>query len=141
MNHKFLLPILFMGIYTLSFAQSKFIVEANTYFNSEKYCEGAEKCSVAYTKLTSKGNQAKKQKGDMAFKTGECYRLTDRFKEANEWYDRALLLDYQQVKPEVFYNNGEMLRMMGEFDKALTNFEEYKKLVPADVRGDVGIQS
>jgi len=130
-----------MGIYSLSFAQNKFIVEANTYFNSEKYCEGAEKCSVAYTKLSSKGNQAKKLKGDMAFKTAECYRLTDRFKEANEWYDRALLLDYQQVKPEVFYNNGEMLRMMGEFDKALANFEEYKKLVPADVKGDVGIQS
>ena len=141
MIHKFLLPILFMGIYSLSFAQNKFIVEANTYFNSEKYCEGAEKCSVAYTKLSSKGNQAKKLKGDMAFKTAECYRLTDRFKEANEWYDRALLLDYQQVKPEVFYNNGEMLRMMGEFDKALANFEEYKKLVPADVKGDVGIQS
>jgi hypothetical protein len=63
MIHKFLLPILFMGIYSLSFAQNKFIVEANTYFNSEKYCEGAEKCSVAYTKLSSKGNQAKKLKG------------------------------------------------------------------------------
>ena len=125
MRHKFILLIFFLGIYTLNHAQNKFIVEADVYFSSEKYCEGAEKCSIAYSKLSSKGNQAKKQKGDMAYKTAECYRYTDRFKEANEWYERALLLDYQQIKPEVYYNNGEMLRMMGEFDKALVSFDEY----------------
>jgi peptidoglycan-associated lipoprotein len=141
MNHKLLLLSFLVGTAFSTFAQSKAVAEADLYFNSGKYCEGAEKCRAAYTSLANKGNQAKKLKGEMAFKTAECYRFTDRFKEANEWYDRALLLDYQNVKPEVFYYNGEMLRMMGEFDKALKNYEEYKKIVPSDVKGEVGIQS
>jgi outer membrane protein OmpA-like peptidoglycan-associated protein/tetratricopeptide (TPR) repeat protein len=122
-----------------SVAQSKYIVEANDYYNRNMYCEGAAKCILAYSKIKKSGNQALKAKGDMAFKTAECYRMTDRFKDANEWYERALLLEYQKINPEIFYNNGEMLRMNGDFDKALKNFEEYKLLVPNDVRGDLAI--
>ncbi|MFN5911895.1 MAG: OmpA family protein [Bacteroidota bacterium] len=135
---------LFVGLSvwtTLAIAQSKVIVEAETYFRSEKYFEGAEKCSLAYFKLKRKGSLAKKQKADMAFKTGECYRFTERYREANEWYDRAIQLEYQELNPEVFYNNGEMLRTMGEFDKAIKNFEEYRKLVPSDPRTDVAVRS
>jgi len=141
MYYKFVLPLVFISLSWLSLAQNKFVLEADVYFKSEKYCEGAEKCSLAYSKLNRKGNQAKKMKADMAFKTAECYRFTDRFREANEWYDRALLLDYQEVVPEVHYYNGVMLQQMGEMEKAQKSFEEYKKLVPADTRGDVGIQS
>lgn len=122
-------------------AQSKVVLEAESYFRSEKYCEGAEKCSNAYTKLSRKGSYAKKQKADMAFKTAECYRMTERFREANEWYDRAILLDYFEVQPEVHFYNGEMLRMMGEFEKAVKSYEEYKKFVPSDTRADVAIRS
>lgn len=141
MYYKLVLSLVLVSLSWLSFAQNKYVIEAESYFASGKYCEGAEKCSLAYTKLTRKGNQAKKLKADMAFKTGECYRFTDRFREANEWYDRAILLDYQEVIPEIHYYNGEMLRMMGAFDKAQKSYEEYKKLVPGDSRADVGIQS
>lgn len=141
MCYKLVLSLVFVSLSWLSFAQNKYVIEADSYFASEKYCEGAEKCSLAYTKLTRKGNQAKKLKADMAFKTAECYRFTDRFREANEWYDRAILLDYQEVVPEVHYFNGEMLRMMGDFDKAQKEYEAYKKLVPSDTRTDVAIQS
>ena len=141
MYRNLIICLVFIGFTMVSNAQNKYVVEANSFFNSQKYCEGAEKCSLAYSKLTRKGDQAKKTKADMAFKTAECYRLTDHFLEANEWYDRALLLDYQDVNPEIFYYNGEMLRMMGEFEKAQKNYEEYLKLVPSDNRGEVGIQS
>jgi peptidoglycan-associated lipoprotein len=141
MNNYFLFPLVLLTFSFTSRAQNKYIQEAETYFKSEKYCEGAEKCALAYTKLKKKGNQAKRLKGDMAFKTAECYRYSDRFKEANEWYERAILLDYQEVSPEVYLNNGEMLRMMGEFEKALKSYEEYQKMVPSDKRSEVGIQS
>lgn len=141
MYYKLVLSFLFTGLTLVSCSVGKIIIEAETSYTSEEYCEGAEKCALAYTKLTRTGQQAKKMKAEMAFKTAECYRLTDRFREANEWYDRALLLDYQEVVPEIHYYNGEMLRMMGEFEKAMVSYEEYKKLVPSDSRGDVGIQS
>jgi outer membrane protein OmpA-like peptidoglycan-associated protein len=73
--------------------------------------------------------------------TAESYRLTERFREANEWYDRAILLDYQDIVPEVFLYNAEMLVMMSEFDKAKSNFEEYLKLVPNNERALAGIES
>ena len=141
MYYRLVLSFVFVSLTWLTYAQNKVVLEAQTSFDSGRYCEAAEKCGLAYTKMKRKGNQAKKLKADMAFKTAESYRFTDRFREANEWYDRALLLDYQEVVPEVLYYNGEMLRMMGDFDKALKNYEEYKKLVPSDERADTGIQS
>lgn len=141
MYRKIILSFTLSVFSLIAMAQSKVVLEAETYFRSEKYCEGAEKCSIAYTKLSRKGSYAKKQKADMAFKTAECYRMTERYREANEWYDRAILLDYQEVQPEVHFYNGEMLRMMGEFEKAVKSYGEYKKLVPSDTRADVAIRS
>jgi hypothetical protein len=59
MYYKFVLPLIFVSLSWLSFSQNKFVVEADGYFASGKYCEGAEKCKLAYSKLTRKGNQAK----------------------------------------------------------------------------------
>lgn len=141
MYYRLVFSFVFVGLTWFANAQNKVILEAQTSFESGRYCEAAEKCGLAYTKLKRKGNQAKRIKADMAFKTAESYRFTDRFRDANEWYERALLLDYQETVPEVLYYNGEMLRMMGDFDKALKNYEAYKKLVPEDSRAETGIQS
>jgi peptidoglycan-associated lipoprotein len=141
MYQKIAYSIAFIGLSLIGYSQSKVILEAETYYASEKYCEGAEKCSQAYNKLTRKGNMAKKQKADMAFKTAECYRMTERYREANEWYDRAVLLDYFEIAPEVHFYNGEMLRQMGEFDKAVKSYQEYQKLVPGDTRADIAMSS
>ncbi len=116
MHYKLVLSLVFIGLSWLSFAQNKYVLEAETFFISEKYCEGADKCSLAYTKLTRKGNQAKKIKADMAFKTAECYRFTDRVREANEWYERALLLEYPF--PEA-YSSIDWLSMTTEDDKLM----------------------
>ncbi|TNE70564.1 MAG: hypothetical protein EP333_10240 [Bacteroidetes bacterium] len=126
---------------TAVFGQGKFVVKARDAYNSERYSEASELCSTAYTKMTRKGRQAKKMKGEMAFMAAESYRLTERFREANEWYDRAIILDYQDIVPEVFLYNAEMLLMMSEFEKAKENFNEYLKLVPNNERALAGLES
>ncbi|MES2798887.1 MAG: OmpA family protein [Bacteroidota bacterium] len=141
MLKKLFLTLVLTVITVAAHAQSKVVLDAIASFQSEKYCEAADKCSLAYNKLSRKGKQAKKTKGDMAFKTAECYRMTERYREANEWYDRAVLLDYQDINPEVYFYNGEMLRMMGEYDKSILAYNEYKKLVPSDTRADIAIRS
>ena len=110
MYKKIALSLVFAATTLIYFAQSKIVLDAESYFISEKYCEAAEKCSQAYSKLSRKGNMAKKQKAGMAYKTAECYRFTERYREANEWYDRAILLDYQDIQPEVYFNNGDAER-------------------------------
>jgi outer membrane protein OmpA-like peptidoglycan-associated protein len=120
---------------------SRLYKEALTIFNNENYCEGAAKCENAYTMLARKGNKAKALKGDMAFKTAECYRMTERFRDARDWYEKCKLLDFQLENPKVLLYNAEMLQQMGEFEKAIKDLEAYKKLVPSDLLADVRIQS
>jgi peptidoglycan-associated lipoprotein len=140
MNFKLLFAVAFITVSSLSFGQ-KSVIKAREAFVSERFDEATELCSQAYTKLTRKGKQAKKKKGEMAYMTAESYRLTERFRDANEWYDRAILLDYFDVAPEVYLYNADMLRMMSEFDKAIENYKEYLKLVPNDPRAEAGIES
>ncbi len=141
MKIKVALAFFLMSFSTVVFAQTKQVAKAELAYASENYFESAKLCAEAYSKLTRKGKGAKKKKAEMAFKTAESYRLTERFREANEWYDRCLLLDYQMIAPEVYLHNGEMLLMMAEYEKAQENFEEFLKLVPGDQVALAGIES
>jgi peptidoglycan-associated lipoprotein len=141
MNFKLLFSLLFVSLSWVAQAQKNYVKEANEIYRDEKYCEGAEKCAFAYTKIVKKGASALKLKGDMAFKTAECFRQTENMKSAHEWYEKAILLKYHEVEPLVLLYNGEMLRIMGDFKKAKENFEAYKSVVPDDTRALVGLKS
>src|SRR5690606_1924677 len=134
MGNKIILTALLAGLSTITIAQPKVVLDAELMYQSQNFCEAADKCALAYTKLTRKGKTAKKTKADMAFKTAESYRQTERFKEAAEWYERAILLEYFNTNPLVYYYNAEMYRVLNEDDKATRNYQEYKKLVPGDGR-------
>lgn len=138
---KILVLSLFIVVCSVALAQRSYIREANEYFRNEKYCEAASKCEFAYGKITAKQDKARKQKGEMAFKAGECYRLTEKFADATDWYDKAILLRYYEVEPKVYLYNGEMYLAMGEFDVAKTNFNEFLKLVPGNERGESRLAS
>jgi len=141
MGNKIILTALLAGLSTITIAQPKVVLDAELMYQSQNFCEAADKCALAYTKLTRKGKTAKKTKADMAFKTAESYRQTERFKEAAEWYERAILLEYFNTNPLVYYYNAEMYRVLNEDDKATRNYQEYKKLVPGDGRAEVGLES
>ncbi len=128
--------ILLIGI-SFSFGQ-RAIVKAEKAFASENYAEAVNLCSAAYQKLSNKGKSAKRKKAEMAFKTAESYRMLERYKDANEWYDRAILLDVQEEKPEVYLYNADMLQMMGEHKKAIEMYDKYLALVPNDERAILG---
>lgn len=136
MNLRLLVTILFIAIGSSAMSQ-RVVQKANTAFKSENYALAAELCSDAYMKLS----RNKKKKGDMAYKTALCYRYTEKYKDAHEWFNRAILLDYQDVEPEVYLHNADMLVMMTEYEKAIENYESYLALVPGDERAKIGIES
>jgi outer membrane protein OmpA-like peptidoglycan-associated protein/tetratricopeptide (TPR) repeat protein len=136
-----LILFLFFATCSVVFAQKSYVGEAKEYFRNEDYCEGAAKCTYAYGKITPKQDRARKLKGEMAFKAAECYRFTEKFADATDWYDKAILLRYYEVEPKVYLNNGKMYLAMGEFEKAKENFGEYLKLVPGDAEGQQGMGS
>ena len=113
------------------------IRDAETAYKSENYSESSELCEKAYQKIENN----KKKKGDMAFKAAQSYRNIENPKEANNWFETCILLDYQEVEPEVHLFNGDALLMLGEFEKAKEQYELYQKIVPGDARADVGVKA
>ncbi len=129
------------GFSIVATAQSKYIKDANKKYASENYCEAVSRCELAYAKISRKGAGALKVKGDMAFKTAESYRNIENFKEAHDWYEKAILLKYYDVEPLVYYYNGEMLRQMAEFKLAKEQFQKYSNLVPSDEKASIALRS
>ena len=146
MNIKQLLTLVIIGISSLTQAQivmyvPKQVKLANIGYRNENYCAGAEICAKAFSKIERKGKSAIKIKADMAFKTAECYRQTENMKDAHEWYEKAILLKYQDRDPLVYFYNAEMLRALGEHKKAIANYNSYKELAPEDKRAEIGLRS
>ena len=128
MNYKFLFLLAFISNSLIGFSQ-KILQKAEVVYNSQNYATGVETLKQAYDNLAKKGGKAKDKKGDLAYKIAESYRLTESFKDANEWYNRAVDLEYFEVQPLVYFYNGEMLRTMGELDKAKKNYLLYYFLI------------
>lgn len=142
MRLKFSLILVILGLSTMAIAQPKVISKANEAYASENYATSAKLCQDAYQKLSRKGGaRAQKRKGDMAFKVAESYRHTERYKDAIDWYDRCLLLEYEQIQPEVLLYNAEMLTILRDYEKAIENYKAYLELVPGDERALAGIES
>ncbi len=141
MNVKTLILLVSLSISGLVSAQSKYIKDANSEFRSGNYFKAAEKCALAYSKIRRSGGSALDAKGDMAFKTAESFRNLEDFKQANDWYQRAILLKYQNKEPLVLLYNADMLRIMGDLKKAAEYYKEYQELVPTDTRAEVGLKS
>ena len=128
MNKNFTI-LLFLLCTSVLLAQStgpKYVREAYSSFEAGKYFEAIDKCQAAFTKLGSKGSL--KQKGDMAFKIAESYRLLERYESANEWLDVCVELKYFDINPDIYFLKGEALRKMGDFGKAEKSYSEFKKL-------------
>lgn len=141
MNIKKIILSGLLLVSAVSYGQTKQLKEANTTYRSENYCEAAEKCELAYSKIKRKSHGALKAKGELAFKTAECYRNVGNLKLAHEWYEKAILLKYQETEPLVLLYNGDVLLQMADYKNAMSNFNAYKALVPDDTRADVGIAS
>lgn len=141
MKFKIALSLFFIGIVTLASAQNSQITKARDKYKSEAYCEVQELGDKAYKSITRKGKQSLRLKGEMAFITANSFRFTEEYREANSWYDRAILLEYYEEVPELYLYNAEMLRMMTEYDKALEMYAEYLKLVPDSDEAKIGVES
>ena len=100
MNFKIFLFLSFICFSLSSFAQ-KYIEKAETAYKSQNYGTGVDVLKSSYETASRKGAKAKKYKGDLAYKIAESYRLTEKFKDANEWFERAILLEYFETEPLV----------------------------------------
>jgi len=140
MKIKYFLFLITLFIFSANFAQ-RYLQKAESAYRNQNFSEGIDICKETYDKIDRKGTKAKKHKGRMVFYIAESYRQTEAIKEASDWYEKAILLQYFDENPEIYFYNAEMLRMLGDIEKALKNYKKFKELKPEDKRADIGIDS
>ena len=130
-------------ISTVSYSQltRNYGKEADVLWESGKYILAADAYKKASAKMSVKNDNSRIIKARYAYLSGESYRLTHNFANAEEQYEVAILLKQYEVEPRVYYYLGQMQMAQGEHKKAEGNYKKYKDINPNDPFVDVRIQS
>jgi peptidoglycan-associated lipoprotein len=120
---------------TAALAQPKAVKEADRLYKNRDYYEALNSYKKALEKV--RGNKA--LKAELTFKQGLCYKMFNDTKKAEVWFAKAIKAKY--ANPEATLFLADMLRYNGKYDEALTEYEKYVKLNPADARGSKGVES
>ncbi len=108
--------------------------KADNAYNQANYIRATELYKKCYAKQKSAPVKA-----DIAFKTGESYRMMSNWKEASGWYEKAVA--GKSKDPMATWRFAESLQNTGRYDEAIAQFNAYKALAPEDGRTDGAIQA
>ena len=106
------------------FGQGK-LDRANKVFDAGGYYEAIDIYRNIYNDIADAS-----KKPFILYRIGESYRVIGNNRQAEIWFEKAIKKEYGD--PIVYLKYGDVLMIQEEYDKALAQFEEYKKLVPAD---------
>ncbi len=134
MERSNILVFIFLILLIPSFGQNKKLNNAEAAYQAGEYDVAVDLFKDVYQELTD--DEIKKE---ILFKISECYRITNRSRNAELWYRKAIRKEYSD--PIVYYYYAEALRMNEEFDEALEQYQKYHELVPDDPKGEKGITS
>ena len=115
-------------------AQSRKTRKAYDAFESGEYYEAIDLFKDAYTRTRERS-----EKAELNYMVAECYRLTNDPRNAESWYKKIAGKEF--ARPEAMLMFAESLRKNGKYEEAVEAYEEYRKMVPADARADMGIRS
>ena len=130
----FFVIILSFITHSLAFGQLSVYQKANEYYENGQYYEAIDRLRDAYSKVTDND-----LKDEITFQVAECYRRTHQPKKAEMWFKRTIQKEYPN--PLIYLYYADALKVNEKFDEAEENYRQYKKLIPNDPRGDIGIKS
>ncbi len=133
-NRVVIVFVLAFFVCSTAFSQNKRTKKADELFESGQYYLALQK----YTKLYEK-TRDKKQKGEIAFKAGECTRNLNIQQKAVGWYRKAIGGKYQNQYMNLYL--AEALRAIEKYDEALVEYQNFMKNMPDDPRGNNGAES
>lgn len=117
------------------YAQRNFAEEADRKFAFNQYYDALLLYKKAYTKVT--GNKIERAR--ILYQIGLCYIYIGDYKNAEASLKRVVAANYPD--PQVYLHYANVLKINEKYEEALMNYQEYKKRVPDDPRGDIGIES
>jgi peptidoglycan-associated lipoprotein len=133
LKNLFLTATFIFAAVATSNAQKNFFKDAEKAYNNGEYFAAIELYKKAYSKAP------KKSKSEILFKTAECYRRINDYKQAETYYDKTIKAKYPD--PIAILYLAEMKKMQEKYAEAITHFNNYKKEVPSDKRGEDGAKS
>ncbi|NOU16007.1 MAG: OmpA family protein [Bacteroidales bacterium] len=133
---NFILSILIV-LTGLSIAQGQTtkLQRADALFKAGAYFDAID----IYKPELEKIQQDKVELAKYLYKIATCYRLIGNARQAELWYQKAIMKNC--TDPKAFFYYAEMLKMGEKYDQALENYQKYKQLAPNDKLTDVGIRS
>lgn len=115
-------------------AQKNFSKDADKAYDNQEYFNAIELYKKAYTKIKKKDEKARN-----IFMTAECYRMINDNKQAEAWYIKAIKANYPDPKATLYLADAK--KAQEKYNEALIEYNNYKKLVPSDPRGEDGAKS
>jgi len=115
---------LIIGLSAIS--QDKIIKSANSDFKNLQY----QSAIKGYTKAWNKMKKNTTQKRRIAFKLGECYRLTNKPSDAIFWYSKVADKKLAWKNPGIFLHYADALRRVGNCEQAIVYYQKTSWKVP-----------
>ena len=115
-------------------AQKNFLKEGDKAFRNREWVTAIDMYKKAYAKAKKKEDKAL-----ILFKTAECYRKVGDFKQCETWYAKSIKAKYPDPKAYMYLADAK--KSMQKYDEAIVEYNNYKRDVPDDPRGDNGIKS
>lgn len=132
--YYFLLAIFISAALTQSCKPGKgSMAAAREAFAKKEFFTAGENYKAVYSKTKNKD-----EKNEACFKTAECYRLSNDMKNAENWFRKTVKADPKNT--EALMRLAQSLKANQKFTEAIVEFNNYKKLVPADVRAEEEIK-
>jgi peptidoglycan-associated lipoprotein len=119
---------------TTAVAQKNFSKDADKAFDNREYFNAIELYKKAYTKIKKKDEKARN-----IFMTAECYRMINDNKQAEAWYIKAIKANYPDPKATLYLADAK--KAQEKYNEALIEYNNYKKQMPSDPRGEDGAKA
>jgi peptidoglycan-associated lipoprotein len=123
-----------LTISNFAIAQGGKTRKADEAYNNFLYQDAIEKYKKALTKIDNKAKKA-----EVNFRIAESYRFINDTKNAEKYYAAAIKSKYPDPKAQLYL--ADMKKANEKYNEAVTEYQNYKKLVPSDPRGDEGAKS
>ncbi|MDF2447793.1 MAG: ompA 2 [Bacteroidota bacterium] len=115
-------------------AQKNYLKDADVAYENHQYFNAIELYKQAYTKVKKADAKAK-----ILYRTGNSYHEINDLKGAETYYSKAIKAKYPD--PIVYLNLADVLKTQQRYEEAIVEYNNYKKEMPSDPRGENGIKS
>jgi len=115
-------------------AQKNYLKDADVAYENHQYFNAIELYKQAYTKVKKADAKAK-----ILFRTANSYQQINDLKGAETYYNKAIKAKYPD--PVAILNLADVLKAQQRYPEAIVEYNNYKKEMPSDPRGENGVKS